>query len=180
MSEIITAIRQAVKSMIKPDLLIGSVESFDSTKWTINVSLNIGAKVEDVTIKSVLNGEDSGIFIEPVIGSKVLVGMNDGKLENLTVLVYSEIKSIKLAPTGDLTLRSVDFGGLVKIQQLESNLNNLKTAIENLKSAISTGITSIGVGPTANGATGAAAFNTAAASIQIQFQDMENKKVKHG
>lgn len=180
MSELITAIRSAVKSMIKPDLVLGEVMSFDSSNWTINVKLNTGASVDEVTVKSVLNGEDSGIFIEPKTGSFVLCGLTDGKIENLSVLVFSEIENIRFAPYKKIEFRNTDFGGLVKIQELEKNLNKLKSAIETIKTATAAGLTSVGAGGAANGATGAATFNSQTASLQIQFEAMENKNVQHG
>lgn len=166
--------------MIKPDLLIGEVIRFDSENWTIDLKLNIGASVEDVTIKSVLNGEASGIFIEPVMGSYVLCGLTDGKIENLTALVFSEIKNIKLVPTEKLVFRNENFGGLVKIKELEDNLKSLKTYVEALKTATSSGINAIGVGPAANGGTGKIAFETAMVGKVINLKEMENKNVQHG
>ena len=180
MSELITAIRQAVKGMIKPDLLLGKVKSFDSANSTIEVALNQGSTVDEVTIKSVLNGIDSGILVEPEIGSSVLCGLTDGKIENLTVLVYSEIKNIKIVPSEKIVLRTDDFGGLVKLQELEQNLNTLKIAFETLKAAVATGLTAVGVTPAASGPTGAAAFNTAAAAATINYVPMENQNVQHG
>ncbi|NBR15974.1 MAG: hypothetical protein EBU01_15565 [Crocinitomicaceae bacterium] len=106
--------------------------------------------------------------------------MTDGKLENLTALVYSEIKNIKLVPTEKLILRNEDFGGLVKIKELEDNLKTLKTYIEALKTATSSGINAIGVGPAANGGTGKLAFETAMAGKIINLKEMENKNVQHG
>lgn len=177
MSAIITAIREAVKSMIKPDLLIGTVDSFDSSNWTINLTLNIGAKVEEVTIKSVLNGEDSGIFIEPVIGSYVLCGMVDGKLENLTAMVYSEIKSIKFAPTEKLILRNEDFGGIVKASVAYQKDKELRDEINKLKQLIG------GWTPVPND--GGAALKSILASWSTQIPtaqqgDYENSNITHG
>ena len=180
MSELTEAIRRTVKPMIKPDLVLGEVKSFDSSNWTIEVELNQGSTVDEVTIKSVLNDIASGIFIEPEIGSSVLCGLTDGKIENLTILVFSEIKNIKFVPSEKITLRKEDFGGLVKLAQLESNLDSLKQAIETIKSAVSTGLTAVGVSTAANGATGAAAYNSATAAVAINFQNMENENVNHG
>lgn len=180
MSELITAIRQSVKAMIKPDLVLGEVKSFDASNWTIEVELNQGAKVDEVTIKSVLNGEGSGILVEPEIGSIVLCGLTDGKIENLTVLVYSEIKNITFAPSKTLILRKEDFGGLVKIAQLESNLDAIKNGLDTMKNAVVAGLNGVGASTAASGAAGAAAFNTAIAAMQINFQNMENENVKHG
>jgi hypothetical protein len=180
MTQIKTAIQQMVKSMVKPDLMIGKVTAFNGSDWTISLELNIGAKVEDVTIKSVLNGEDSGIFIEPIEGSYVLVGMTDGKLENLTALVFSEIKNIRFAPTEKLILRNDDYGGILKAEAVLNNLNSLKNAIETIKSAVATGLTSVGASTAANGALGAEAYNTATAGVSINFEAMENENITHG
>jgi len=177
MSEIIDAIRTAVKSMIKPDLLIGKVESFNDQDWTINLTLNIGAKVEDCTIKSVLNGESSGIFIEPVVGSYVLCGLTDGKLENLTAIVYSEIKSIKFVPTEKLIFRNEDFGGLVKSQKVHDEIKALKDEVNSLKSKLAAWLPV----PTDGGAALKAILSTFYTPLPPAVQtDYENPNVKHG
>jgi len=177
MTDIKTAIRAMVKSMVKPDLMIGKVTAFDASAWTIDLELNIGAKVEDVTIKSVLNGEDSGIFIEPVDGSYVLCGMTDGKLENLTAMVYSEIKSIRFAPTEKLILRNEDFGGIVKSQKVHDEIKALKDEMNSLKTTLSTWA------PMAND--GGAALKALLSSFYTPLPpatktDYENENVKHG
>jgi hypothetical protein len=75
-------------------------------------------------------------------------------------------------------LNGGDLGGLVKIAELEDNLNQLKTYVETLKSAIYTGFNSVGTAMSANGKLGAEAFNGAMSSTSISFKDMENEKVK--
>lgn len=180
MSDIIDAIRKAVKSQIKPDLLLGKVKSFDSSNWTVDVDLNNGATVEEVTVRSVLNSEDTGLFIKPKVGSRVLCGMVDGKLENLTILVFSEIENIEIMPGQKMKLRGDDYGGLVKLQELKDNLDELKQYCSSLKSAISNGMTAIGAGSAASGPTGKTAFETEMSSASINFGDMENKNISHG
>ena len=159
--------------------MIGKVKAFDETKWLATIEFNAGFSDDDIRVRAVIDSSDSGIFIKPKIGSSVLCAQIEGKLESMVVLTWSDIEHVKFGKT-KIDLNGDSFGGLVRIQELESNLNSLKTAIENLKTAISTGISAVGVGSAANGNTGSTAFNTAAAAIQIQFQDMENKKVKHG
>lgn len=177
MSEIIDAIRAAVKSMVKPDLIIGKVESFNATDWTINLSMHIGAKVEDVTIKSVLNGENSGIFIEPVIGSYVLCGLTDGKMENLTAMVYSEIKNIRFTPTEKLILRNEDFGGLVKSQKVHDEIKALKDEINSLKTKLSTWVPVVNDGGAALKALLSTFYTPIPPAVKA---DYENSNVKHG
>ena len=176
----IEVIRAAVKGMIRPDLVIGKVTKFDSEKWTINVQLNGGASVEEVTIRSVLNDGATGIFIEPKEGSFVLCALNDGKMENLSVVLFSEIVNMELMPEEELKLRGDQHGGLVMIEKLQANIDKLKDAIDTLKNATFAGLNAVGVGSAANGPGGASTFQGQTASINIQFQDMENKKVKHG
>lgn len=180
MNDIATAIKAlARKKGVIPTIIIGEVTAFDSTKWLATISFNCGFSDDDIRVKAVMNSEAEGIFVEPVIGSKVLCGQIEDSKESLVVLTWSEIKRFRVI-ADKIELNGDAFKGLVKLQQLESNLNALKQAIESLKSAVASGITAVGAGPAANGATGATAFNTAAAAIQVQFQDMENKKVTHG
>lgn len=176
----IEIIRAAVKGMIRNDLVIGKVEKFNSSDWTIDVTLNSGPSIEEVTIRAVLNSESTGIFVEPKVGSYVLCALNDGKLENMSVVLYSEIVNIKFLPKEKLILRGDSFGGLVKNDELKQNIDQLKQAVETIKSAVFSALNAVGAGSAANGAAGASTFQAQTASINIQFQDMENKNVKHG
>lgn len=174
------AIRQMVKSMVKPDVELAKVLEFDSSNWTITIELNSGGQNDQVTIKSVLNDIQTGILVEPEIGSMVLVGIVNGRKENMSVLCYSEIKSIRIIPSETIQLKGDSFGGLVKLQQLETNLNKLKTAIETIVNATASGMSAIGAGSAANGATGATTFNNSTQGIDLSFENMENENVKHG
>lgn len=174
------AIRQMVKSMVKPDIELAKVLEFDSSNWSITIELNSGGTNDQVTIKSVLNDIQTGILVEPEIGSMVLVGIVNGRKENMSVLCYSEIKSIRIIPSETIQLKGDSFGGLVKLQQLETNLNKLKTAIETIVNATASGMSAIGAGSAANGATGATTFNSSTQGIDLSFENMENENVKHG
>lgn len=180
MSDLVEAIRAAVKNMIRPDLVIGKITKFNSDEWTVDVELNEGSKVDQVTIRSVLNNGDTGIFIEPKVGSFVLCALNDGKIENLSVVLFSEIENMKLLPKEELILRGDAHGGVPIVDKIQENLDKLSQAITTIKNALPGAFSAIGAGSAANGAAGASAFQSATSSINIQFQDMENKKVKHG
>jgi hypothetical protein len=173
-------IRKIVDPMIKPTLYVGTVKKFNSTDWTIDVELNRGATIEEVRIKSIIGDEASGIFIEPVINSKVLIATIEDKIEDCVLISVDAIKKFKLNATELIEFNSSDFGGIVKIKELEENLNSLKSFVEAMKLATSTGLNAVGVGPAANGATAKAAFDSAMIGRKVQFKEMENKKVKHG
>lgn len=70
-------------------------------------------------------------------------------------------------------------GGLVKVQEAENNLNQIKDYLDIMKQAVSAGINAVGAAMSANGATGKTAFEAAMAAANINFSDMENKDVKH-
>lgn len=179
-SEILQALRQAIKPMITPDIYVGQVKKFDADKWTADIELNQGATVTEVTVKAVLNDEATGILVKPKLDSYVLVGTIDGRLENSSILLYSEIEEIRLLSSGNIQLRGDEFGGIVKMDPLKSNLDAIKNYLTTLKTAIETGFVAVGVGSAANGPGGKTAFSGAMSSSQINFQDMENKKVTHG
>lgn len=77
-----------------------------------------------------------------------------------------------------IELNGGSLGGLVKIAELERNLNSLKQYCEQLKSAVSTGIGAVGDGDFALGSVGKSAFNAAMSGVSIRFDDMENEKIK--
>lgn len=175
----IEAIRRIVSSQIKPDILLGTVTEFDATKWLATVKLNNGAEVDEVRVKAVINDQESGILVEPKIGSYVLCGLIDSKIESLFIIGYSEIEKFRIkAPA--IELNGDAFGGIIKLQELEANLKALKDYVTALKSATASGLSSVGVGAAANGPAGMTTFNTSMTGQVINFQNMENETVKHG
>jgi len=180
MSELTDVIRRMVNSQIKPDVMLGQVKSFDSNQWTITVELNQGATVEDVTIRSVVNNEDTGIFIEPKVGSYVLCALTDGKLENLKVLLFSEIENLKLMPKTEIQLHGDQFEGLVKAPELKTQLDKMTQRIDKLYQAINAGTPATGAPDS-----GAALASSMKAVIAIpppteDFSNIKNDNVKHG
>jgi hypothetical protein len=180
MSETIEALKRALASQTKPEVLIGRVKSFDRSKWVAEVEFNMGATVDDITVRSVINDNSTGLFIEPVVGSYVICVTIDGRMENMAIVSYSEIKSIEISPELKLILRSDAFGGLAKVESIQSNLDELKTAFDQMKTNIATALNAVGVGSGANGPGAASLFNSEMSSVIINFENMENENVKHG
>lgn len=173
------AIRRMVASQIKPDVLLGIVTEFDASNWLATIKLNGGAEVDEVRVKAVINSEESGIFIEPKIGSYVLVGLIEGKVESLFIIAFSEIEKVRIKTTA-IELNGDQYKGLVKLDELKANLDALKQYVLAMNTAIATALTSVGVGTAANGPAGTTAFNSAMSGQVINFQNMENTTVKHG
>lgn len=76
-----------------------------------------------------------------------------------------------------ITMNGGQLNGLVKLQELQNNLNSIKSYCDLLKTAISAGLTAVKDGAAASGTNGAAVFNSAMAGAAIVLQDMENKKI---
>lgn len=159
---------------------LAEVVSFNEDNYTAVVKITTGATVENVSVRSVINNGVTGVFVIPVVGSKVLVSSIDGRLDNMSIVLYSELKSWKVAATDELLLNGDKHGGIPQVAKIENNLNALKTAFESLIPMIVSAFNAVGVGSAANGPGAAQLFNTSAQSINIEFQQMENPKVKHG
>lgn len=84
-----------------------------------------------------------------------------------------------LTPDG-ITLNGGTLGGLAVCSKIRSNLEMLQRYVETLRSAIGSGLNAVGAGTAANGATGAGVFDSAMAGAPaLNFEDMDNSKVKH-
>lgn len=195
MTDIYTEIKNKIRGMNgqrTPLLLTGKVESVDDETCTVTVG---DLKLTDVRLRSVVNGEDSKLLITPKTDSYVTLIDLSGELRELEVIGYSQIEAIDIETGGDMkinckgdtnidcdgtvTLNGGDNKGLVKLQELNDNLNSIKNYISALKSAINTGLNSVGASTDASGAAGAAAFEGAMTGQTINFKNMENDKVKH-
>lgn len=179
MSEILDAIRKSVKGQIKPEIYLGKVKSFDANKWLAVVELNNGATVEDVSVRSVINSETTGLFIEPKKGSYVVCSTVDDKMENMRIIMFSEIENVLIMPGKKIQLRGDDFGGLIKIEEIKTQLSKMTARIDLLYNAINAGTPGTGAPDS-----GAALATSMKAVIAVQppkedFNNMENKNVNH-
>lgn len=195
MTDVYTEIKRKIRGMYgqrTPLLLTCKVESVDSETCTVSVG---DLKLTDVRLRSVVNGEESKFLITPKTGSFVTVIDLSGELRELEVIGYSEIEAIDIETGGNInikckgdtnldcdgtvTFNGGDHDGLVKLQELNDNLNSIKNYLSALKSAINTGLNGVGTSTAASGAAGALAFEGAMAGQMINFKNMENDKVKH-
>lgn len=167
--------------------LICTVDAVDKDARTVDCTpIDEGAPLLGVNLQA--NQESKfGVVIFPRVGSYVVVGfVADGSagvvlltddVESIEMVVKDDNTSLKITEDG-IVMNGGGLRGLVKIAELEDNLNQLKDYVEKLKSATSSGINAVGESSAASGKAGAAAFNLAMASASISFKDMENEKVK--
>ncbi len=201
MSNIAQAIRELAKGGKPTTSLICIVDSVDKDARTIDCTpLNESAPILGANLQANQNSS-CGVVSFPRVGSYVVVGfVADGNAgvvlccddiehceisikDNKVVFnedgIVSNIADTKIEITKDgIVINGGDFGGLVKIKELEDNLKQLKDYVVAMKDAVYSGINAVGVSTAANGPTGANTFNTQMATKTISFKDMENSKIK--
>jgi len=121
-----------------------------------------------LAVRLIAGASESPLLITPVIGSAVIATFLSRNTAFISL--YSEVESVEI--------RGGDLGGLIKIEDLKSELAKLTARVDDIISAINGGV------PVA--ADGGAALQTsikAALALIIDkenFTNMENEKVKHG
>ena len=96
--------------------------------------------------------------------------------EGVNIKAGNDIKAT-ITPSG-IELNGGKLGGLVKLKELEDNLQQLKDYVEAMNSAISPALKAIGTGTAASGTAGSKAYDAAMASRRILLKSMENEKIK--
>lgn len=180
----------------------------DEAARTCTVRMN-DIEYENVALYAVENPGLKGFVFIPAVGSVVLVCRIGGeryyvsmfseidkvlltigkKVEaalDAETLTYTNDK-VKLRITASdvtleadqITLNGGSFDGLVKVRELEKNLNNIKAFTEAIHTALPAAFTAVGAAMAAAGANGATSYNGSMAGKKIEIADMENPKVTH-
>lgn len=206
MSEVRDILMKLCKNWI-PGSVVGKVTAVDGTDTCTVEPVDGGATLYKVRLRSTIDGGDEGEVSIPSFDSYVIVSPLDHNENKLFVSRFSKVESwhvktenstsielkddgetvvkgdgstITLKSDGTVELNGSNFAGLVKLQELETNLNQLKTYVETMSAAIGPAFSAVGASPAASGALGQASYAAATAALSISFQNMENDKVKHG
>jgi len=105
--------------------------------------------------------------------------------EKVSLLIASDKMSLDVdGSTAELSkdgivLNGGDLGAMVKIKELEDNLNSLKTFVEGMHNALPSAFTAIGSALEAVGGKGGTAYSLSMAGKMIQIKNMADDKVKH-
>lgn len=114
------------------------------------------------------------------IGEKVEAAMDAAELTYTNDKVSLKITGTDVELTADqITLNGGCFDGLVKVRELEKNLDSIKKFVEAMHGALPAAFSAVGAAMAAVGANGATSYNGGMAGKAIKIGDMENTKVTH-
>lgn len=119
-------------------------------------------------VRLIAGASETPLLITPVIGSAVIATFLSRNTAFISL--YSEIESVEI--------RGGDLGGLVKVEELKSELAKLTARVDGIISAINNGVPV----PTDGGTALQTTIKAALALIvnKEDFTNIENENVKHG
>jgi hypothetical protein len=154
---------------------------------TCSVRIDETLTVTDVRLRAVINTNAEQVLLTPKAGSYVLVvDLSGGNHRDLAVIACSEVEEVNIRignttaviNAGGMVFNGGENGGMVKLQELQDNLDSLKQYVEAINSALPSAFSAVGAGTAANGATGATSYQGAMAGQTVHLKDMENEKIK--
>lgn len=114
------------------------------------------------------------------LGDKVQASMDTDALTYKNDTVEVQITGSEVTIDADrITLNGGDNKGLVKIGELQKNLDSIKQFVEGMHAALPAAFAAVGAAMAANGALGKTAYDGAMAGHVVVFEDMENTNVAH-
>jgi hypothetical protein len=184
--ELTTAIQQMAGTYQtdKVHTILGTVTAVNEDERTCDVESVNGDATVTFTGVQLMAGVNDGMLLIPAIDSQVQITYSNNTVPYVTL--YSQLdKIIYIADSygieissGGVVLNNGEYGGLVKVEDVVSKLNNLENDINTLKQVFSAW------SPVSND--GGAALKTAAATwyaqqlTQTVKGDLENTTVTHG
>jgi hypothetical protein len=147
-----------------------------SVDWSGKTMAAVGVS-DDVPYEGIQLGFGY-VDVKPKNDTICLIGILEGK-EALTFLINAEQVELVEVKADKITFNGGSNKEIVKIEQLQKNLDSLKKYCEALKLAVATGINAVGISSSASGTVGATAFNNAMTGESIAFEDMKDEKILH-
>jgi hypothetical protein len=169
MGDIATAIRMITNTHLtdKVRMFDAEVNSVSMTDRTCEVTMIGGKSANTLTVRLMASADD-GLLMKPTIGSTIVVMMSE----------YTAPFVAKYSGVDSITMLGGDLKGLVKVDDLVTQLNNLENDITNLKNAFTTWAV---VPSDGGGALKLATASWAGSPItNTQASDLENTNITQG
>lgn len=165
---------------------VGKVSNIDEDKRICDITIDDDLTLNNCRLNAIIDSYSNKLLIVPKDNSMVAFIAIGGKLTEPLVIAYSEIEKILLTigesdiliEDGKIEMNGGNLGGLIKLQQLESNLNKLKKYVEDLATMASTAMAPMAA---LDGGASVTTFNTnwGATNAAFSFEDMEDTKITH-
>lgn len=165
---------------------VGKVSNIDENKRICDIAIDDDLTLNNCRLNAIVDSYDNRLLVVPKDNSMVAFIAIGGKLTEPLVIAYSEIDKVLLTigesdiliEDGKIEMNGGDLGGLIKLQQLESNLDKLKKYVEDLATMASSAMAPMAA---LDGGASVATFNTnwGAMKAAFSFDDMEDTKITH-
>ena len=171
---IITAVQKMAGTFLKDNVLYayGTVISVDDSNETCEVLLNTGEEQSRIPNVKLQAGIGDGLLLIPNEGSEVIVCYSSKDYVPPYIVLTSDIEFVYLVASNTITLNDGTYGGLVKVVDLVTKLNNLENKVNSIISAYNTHSHPANGSPTASTITGSL--------TPTNRNDIENTKITHG
>lgn len=183
--EVRKALKRMVRKQLAPEVITGKVVAVFGTDTCDVEPSDGGAVLYDVRLRVSQNSADSGAFSVPKKGSQVVCVQLAMNANNWAVIAVEDIEEhivkvngnaeLRVKPNGNITINGDQYGGLVKVQELRTELDKVTSFLNTLRNAIN----SAGAGPDA--APFKAALSAALGPLPLpSYTNIESDKTKHG
>lgn len=192
MTKVAESIQKIVKPLIKVNTIRGTVQSVDKTAQTCVVKpIRGGANYLDVKLDSTIQSDASYLIIYPKENSTVFISIIEGNDADMYVSKFGEIESISLKMNSNLlinvkesgeldieakqiNINGGNLGGLVKVQELQTQLTKINNCLKAIQTAFIGWITV----PSDGGAVLKAASSTFTTLPLADTSNLANNKIK--
>lgn len=165
---------------------VGKVSNIDESKRICDISIDEDITLSNCRLNAIIDSYENHLLIVPKDNSMVAFITVGGKLTEPLIIAYSEIEKVLLTigesdiliEDGKIEMNGGNLGGLIKLQQLESNLDKLKKYVEDLATMASSAMAPMAA---LDGGASVTTFNTnwGAMKAAFSFDDMEDTKITH-
>lgn len=165
---------------------VGKVSNIDESKRICDISIDEDITLSNCRLNAIIDSYENHLLIVPKDNSMVAFITVGGKLTEPLIIAYSEIEKVLLTigesdiliEDGKIEMNGGNLGGLIKLQQLESNLDKLKKYVEDLATMASSAMAPMAA---LDGGASVTTFNTnwGVMKAAFSFDDMEDTKITH-
>lgn len=168
------AFARAVRSLTRGHNIVdGIVKDVDETKFTADITVN-GTTFFEAPLR-VLVGSQASVIEIPTVGTRVLLAFRDGSIQRPQILMVHQVDKL-LIKCNEVIFNDGQLGGMVKVMDLTTKLNNLEKDLNLIKQVFIAWSPVTGDG---GAALKAAAATWAAQQLSLtQRTDLENAKIK--